>query len=73
MWFEAMLGLRMNLNNSEIIPIGPVDNMEELASELGCTVGSLPTSYLGLPLSAKHKTLGVWESVEERFQKRLAS
>ena len=59
MWFEAMSGLKINLNKSEIIPIGPVANVEELASELGCKVGSLPTSYLGLPLSAKHKAPGV--------------
>ena len=67
MWFEAVSGLRINSNKSEIIPIGPVGNMEELASELGCKVGTIPTSYLGLPLGAKHKTLGVWDSVEERF------
>ena len=73
MWFEALLGLKINLNKSEIIPIGPVAYVEELASELGCKVGSLPTSYLGLPLGAKHKALGVWDSVEERFRKRLAS
>ena len=71
MWFEAVSGLRINLNKSEIIPIGHVVNVEELASELGCGVGSLPTSYLGLPLGANHKALGVWDSVEERFQKRL--
>ena len=52
MWFEAMSGLKINLNKSEIIPIGPVANVEELASELGCKVGSLPTSYLGFPLGA---------------------
>ena len=46
-WFEAVSGLRINLNKSEIIPIGLVINVEELASELGCEVGSLPTSYLG--------------------------
>ena len=73
MWFEAMSGLKINLNKSEIIPIGPVTNVEELASELGCKIGSLPTSYLGLPLDAKHKALSVWDSVEESFRKRLAS
>ena len=46
-WFEVVLGLRINLNKSEIIPIGPVINVEELASELGCEVESRPTSYLG--------------------------
>ena len=73
MWFEALSGLKINLNKSEIIPIGPVDNAEELAIELGCKVGSFPTSYLGLPLGAKHKAVGVWDSIEERFRKRLAS
>ena len=73
MWFEALSGLKINLNKSEIIPIGPVDNAEELATELGCKIGSLPTSYLGLPLGAKHKALGVWDWIEERFRKRLAS
>ena len=44
MWFEAMSGLKINLTKSEIIPIGPVNNLVELASELGCNIGSLPTS-----------------------------
>ena len=73
MWFEALSGLKINLNKSEIIQIGIVDNVEELASKLGCKVGSFPTSYLGLPLGAKHKALRVWDSIEERFRKRLAS
>ena len=67
MWFEAMSGLKINLNKSEIIPIGPVTNTEELASELGCKIGSLPTYYLGLPLGAKHNALSVWDLIEERF------
>ena len=62
-----MSGLKTNLNKSEIIPIGPVANVEELASELGCKIGSLHTSYLSLPLGVKHKALGVWDFVEERF------
>ena len=73
MRFEAMSGLRINLNKSEIIPIGAVDNVVELSLELGCGIGSLPTSYLGLPLGASHKATRVWKSVKERFRKRLAS
>ena len=73
MWFEVMSCLKTNLNKSEIIPIRPMANVEEFASKLGCKVGSLTMSYLGLPLGAKHKALGVWDSVEERFRKRLAS
>ena len=50
MWFEALSGLRINLNKSEILPVGSVDNVQELVVELGCGIGSLPSSYLGLPL-----------------------
>ena len=73
MWFEAMAGLKINLAKNEIIPVGIVPNLVELASELGCKIGSLPTSYLGLPLGAKHKALGVWDSIEERYRKKLAA
>ena len=54
------------------MPVGRVENLEVLALEFGCKVGRLPTSYLGLPLAAHHKSMAVWDGVEERFQKRLA-
>ena len=73
MWFEGFSGLRINLSKSEIIPVGTISNVEILAIKLGCGVGSLPTTYLGLPLRAPHKSVGVWDSIEERFRKRLAS
>ena len=38
-----------------MIPIGIVDSVEVLALELGCKVGSLPSSYLGL-LGAQQMT-----------------
>ncbi|RVW26469.1 hypothetical protein CK203_093933 [Vitis vinifera] len=41
----------INLEKSEIISMGRVENAEVLASELGCKVGSLPSTYLGLPLA----------------------
>ena len=72
-WFEAFSGLKINLNKSVIIPLGRVDNVEVLAAELGCGVGSLPSTYLGLPLGAPHRAMGVWDSIEERFRRRLAT
>ena len=71
MWFEAILGLKINLHKSEILLVGRVENVEELALELGCKVGALPSSFLGLPLGVAHKSAMVWDGVEERFQKRL--
>ena len=59
MWFEAILRLKVNLPKSEIIPVGRVENVEGLAVELGYSVGSLPSTYLGLPLRTLHKSMGV--------------
>ena len=48
MWFEAISGLKINLEKSELIPVGEVNDIEELALEMGCKEGGLPSSYLGL-------------------------
>ncbi|RVW23944.1 LINE-1 retrotransposable element ORF2 protein [Vitis vinifera] len=65
-------GLRINLEKSEIIPVGEVEEMEEMAAELGCKVGSMPSVYLGLPLGAPNKSTAVWDGVEEKMRRRLA-
>ncbi|RVW84335.1 hypothetical protein CK203_036609 [Vitis vinifera] len=46
--------------------------MEELAVELGCRVGSLPSQYLGLPLGAPNRAPYMWDGVEERNAKVVA-
>ena len=38
MWFEVISGLRVNLDKSELIPIGRVEDVEELAFELCCNL-----------------------------------
>lgn len=40
----------MNLEKSEMVPVGEVRNINCLASFLGCKVASLAMKYLGLPL-----------------------
>ena len=67
-----MSGLKINLEKNEVIPVGKVDLLEELAYEIGCKVGKLPSSYLGLPLGASHNSMVVWDGVEEHFQRRLS-
>ncbi|RVW60624.1 Retrovirus-related Pol polyprotein from transposon RE1 [Vitis vinifera] len=44
LWFEAASGLRINLAKSEIIPVGEVDEIEELVVELGCRWDPCPLS-----------------------------
>ena len=36
-----------------MLVVGNVDDIEGLAMELGCSTGTLPTNYLGLPLGAR--------------------
>ncbi|RVW49119.1 putative ribonuclease H protein [Vitis vinifera] len=72
MWFEAMSGLKVNLDKSEIIAVGRVENVEEVALEFGCKVSRLPSTYLGLPLGARFKEVATWDGVEERLRKRLS-
>ena len=62
----------MNRDKSEVIPVGRVDYLENIVSVLGCRIGNLPSSYLGLPLGAPFKSPRVWDVVEERFRKRLS-
>ena len=44
MWFEAISRLNVNLNNSELIPMGSVENIDEIEQEFGCKVGALSSS-----------------------------
>ena len=47
-----------------------MEEVDSLASLLRCKVGRFLTSYLHLPLGVPHK---LWDVVEERFSRRLAS
>lgn len=70
-WFEALLGLRINLVKSVIFPIGNVVSRVPQVAELGGQSGSLRLitwNYLG----SKSNSSTIWNNVEERFMKRLA-
>lgn len=75
--FEAISRIKINLEKSELIPIGSVDNVVELTFELGCKGGELLTTYLSLPLGASYKLVVTCDDgVEENFffdQKRKSN
>ena len=73
LYFEALSRLRINLDKRVILLVGNVDNLNLLACELGCRVGSLPSSYLGLRLSSKINSTRVWGGIEEKFRRRLSA
>jgi hypothetical protein len=71
--FEAVSRLRINLEKSELVPIGEVGDVESFAHILSCRIGSLPMTYLGLPLGASFKSHSIWNGVIEKVERKLAS
>ena len=49
-----------------------MQRIEEMAVELGCRVGQLPSVYLGLSLGVPNKATYGWDGVEEKMRRRLA-
>ena len=71
-WFEVSFGLKINLDKSEMYKVGEVDNLVSLAMVLGCRTRQLLSTYLGLPLGAPHKSVAIWDVIEERMRKKFA-
>jgi hypothetical protein len=46
--FEAVSGLKVNLSKFTLIPVGSLDDVNQLARLLGYGISSLPLKYLGL-------------------------
>jgi hypothetical protein len=69
--FEAVSGLRVNLVKSEMVPIGNVSNIQELAAMLECRIYALPMNYLGLLLGARYKSKAFWDLVLEKMGRKL--
>ncbi|WMV11771.1 hypothetical protein MTR67_005156 [Solanum verrucosum] len=70
--FEAVSGLQVNWGKSSLFPVNEVPQIKEMAGILGCSVGKLPTTYLGMPLGNNHKALEIWDSILEKTEKKLS-
>ena len=70
--FEAVIGLRVNMAKSEMVPVVEVQNISELADSLCCHIGVLLLSYLGMPLGALYKAVTVWNPILEKLERRLS-
>lgn len=46
-----------------IVLVGEVRGIKQLVRKFGCITGSLPSSYLGLPLGARYSVVSIWEGV----------
>lgn len=50
-----------------------MSDLNNLAWILGCKIGFLPSSYLGISLSVRFKSKKVWNLVIEKIDERLDS
>ena len=72
MCFENMSGLKINYHKSKVVVLGhPTDIQESVANKLNCRIGSLPLTYLGLPISDKHLTAEQWMFLIQRLADRV--
>jgi len=71
-YFEWMSGLKINYHKSEVIAFG-VSSEEQnmIANMLNCKVGSLPMTYLGLPISDSNLGVYSFEGIVEKMRKKL--
>ena len=67
-FFEAIMGLRVNVGKSEILPVGELGNLNVLACALCCKVGNLPMTYWGMLLGAYYKDSSIWNPIIERWR-----
>lgn len=72
--FEQMSGLKINFHKSELFCYGLAKEYDLNYSHLfGCGIGSLPFKYLGIPMTHRRLRNSEWQSVIDRFEKRLSS
>ena len=72
--FAASTGLKVNYAKSMMVPINITqDRIQHLANTFGCSVGSFPFIYLGLPLSLSKPNVEDFQPVVARCEKKLLS
>jgi hypothetical protein len=72
--FEAMSGLKINFDKSEIMLILPDDNKMQCYSELfNCQGGKWPIKYLGTSISARRSNVAEMGFLEEKQRRKCVA
>jgi hypothetical protein len=70
--FAAATGLKVNYSKSCLVPVNiSDDHLQGLAASFGCVVGSLPFTYLGLPLGTSKPTVQDLSPIVDHIERRL--
>lgn len=72
--FGESIGLKVNYSKSMMVPINTSqEKIAHLATTFNCTVGSLPFTYLGLPLSLSKPKAIDFSPIVTKCERRLAA
>jgi retron-type reverse transcriptase len=72
--FASSTGLKVNFQKSMIVPVNVRnEKLNYLAATFGCAIGSLPFTYLGLPLGLTKPKVEEFMPLITRCERRLAS
>lgn len=70
--FADSTGLKVNYEKSFLVPLNMDENRaNHLAATMGCKVGSMPFTYLGLPLGTTKPTVDEFMPILTRIERRL--
>lgn len=70
--FELVSGLHINLGKSTLIGVRvEEESVRDWACEVGCRVGKLPFTYLGLPVEGNPRLKKFWSPIIEKMERRL--
>ncbi|GAU44056.1 hypothetical protein TSUD_399540 [Trifolium subterraneum] len=70
--FELASGLRVNFSKSSIMGVNVSTEFLGVAERfLHCRVGSIPFTYLGLPIGASHRKDATWQPLLDSLARRL--
>ena len=72
MIFSQSTGLKINFHKSSMIPINVDDSLaSDLAGILGCMIGTMPLTYLGLPMGTTRPKIIDLMHVVDCMERRL--
>ena len=71
--FEQLSGLKINFHKSELFCFGKAKDEQDTYRQLfRCELGSLPFSYLGIPIHHCKLSNKEWKCTEDRIEKKLS-
>jgi retron-type reverse transcriptase len=72
--FSESTGLKVNYGKSMMVPINVAESkMAHLAEAFGCQIGSMPFTYLGLPMGTTKPKIEDYSPIMCKIEKRLTA